>query len=80
MAMDMFMQLMISGMCICKIPEIAFYFVQTNIRLTKIIDFNYLVTLKALGLKPSQFLECDSSLSAFIYLFIVVGHLYYTDI
>lgn len=36
----------------------------------KIIYFNYLVTMKTLGLKPSQFLECESSLSNLVYLFI----------
>lgn len=50
MAIGIFMQLMTSGMYLYKIPEKVFCFEQSGMTITKIINFNYLVTMKTLGL------------------------------
>lgn len=68
MAIGIFMQLMTSGMYLYKIPEKVFCLEQSGMTITKIINFNYLVTMKTLGLILPWFLEYNSYLSNLIYL------------
>lgn len=80
MAIDIFMWLMICGMYLCKIPEIASCIGQKNPKQQKLfILMSLLVTIQTLVLKLPRFLERNSSQSNLVY-FLLMRHLYSADI